>query len=133
MCRPPQKSLGALIDAFADLEPELGWRRRQSTIRQPRVTTSTRARETADVGPGGLERRSDLGSCIAPGTPLRYPDHSHPPEETYSSCLKGCSVKRTASVHARGRRLVHNVPMIEHAIVSGDRPLFHSGTWMGPR
>lgn len=135
--RPQQKNLAALMDAFAELEPELGWRRR--TIYDP-ATASDNFHDGHGncmiVGPGGLERRSDLGlgvSLLAPR--VRYPDHDHSPEETYLVLSEGMFRQKNGKWFTPGvGGSFYNVPMIEHAMRSGDRPLFAFwALWMGSR
>lgn len=125
--RPQQKSLGALMDAFAELEPVLGWRRRAN------YDPANASENFHDghgncmiVGPGGLERRSDLAlgvSLLAPR--VRYPDHDHPPEETYLVLSEGMFRQNDSNWFTPGvGGSFFNGPMIKHAMRSGDRPLF---------
>ncbi|WP_242216807.1 dimethylsulfonioproprionate lyase family protein [Shinella zoogloeoides] len=133
--RLPQRSLGALMDAFAELEPELGWRRRAS---YDLATASDNFHDGHGncmiVGPGGYENRSDLGlgvSLLAPR--VRYPDHDHPPEETYLVLSDGMFRQGDGTWFTPGvGGSFYNVPMIKHAMRSGEKPLFAFwALWMG--
>lgn len=78
------------------------------------------------VGPGGIERHTDVWigvSLLAPE--VRYPDHTHPPEEIYLVMSAG------EFRHANGRWFepgvggsFYNPPGIMHAMRSGAEPLF---------
>ena len=78
------------------------------------------------VGPGGLERRTDawLGvSLLAPD--VRYPDHRHPPEETYLVMSDGEFSQRGGPWFRPGiGGSFYNEPGITHAMRSFDDPLF---------
>lgn len=76
-------SLSHLIDAFEAIEPSLIWRRRSSgdtaSINFPNGHANAMI-----VGPGGYEERQDVwlgATLMAPN--VRYPDHTHAPEEVY--------------------------------------------------
>lgn len=77
-------ALRRLAAAFARLEPRLSWRRREAPDRSASASFADGHANAMIVGPGGLEPRADawLGvTLLAPH--VRYPDHRHPPEETY--------------------------------------------------
>lgn len=79
-----QPELRRLATAFAALEPRLAWRRRDVSHPSASANCAEGHANAMIVGPGGLEARADawLGvSLLAPH--VRYPDHDHPPEETY--------------------------------------------------
>jgi len=76
--------LRQLVDTFAQIEPSLPWRQREGNDASASRGFPDGHANAMIVGPGGLEPRRDvwLGvSLLAPN--VRYPDHSHPPEETY--------------------------------------------------
>lgn len=125
--RPQQKSLSSLMDAFAELEPELGWQRRTN------YDEATASENFPDghgncmiAGPGGFEMRTDISlgvSLLAPN--VRYPDHDHSPEETYLVLSDGMFRQGDGNWFTPGvGGTFYNVPMIRHAMRSGERPLF---------
>lgn len=83
-------ALRRLAAAFARLEPRLSWRHREAPDRSAGASFAEGHANAMIVGPGGLEPRADarLGvTLLAPH--LRYPDHRHPPEETYLVMSEG--------------------------------------------
>ena len=81
--RPGGASAGAPAEAFAALEPELGWIRRAGSAAYGPVFHDGHANAII-VAPEGLERRGDVPigvSVVAPN--VRYVDHRHPPEEVH--------------------------------------------------
>jgi len=85
------------------------------------------------VGPSGFEDRADLAlgvSRLAP--PVRYPDHDHPPEETYLVVTEGEFRQEDGDWFSPGiGGLFYNVPMIKHDMRSGEAPLLAFwGLWM---
>jgi quercetin dioxygenase-like cupin family protein len=77
------------------------------------------------AGPGGLEERDDLWlgvSLLAPH--VRYPDHTHPPEETYLVLSEGDFMQGADNWMTPGiGGSLYNPPGILHAMRSGDAPL----------
>lgn len=76
--------LATLAERLRDLDPQVSWR----AGRPGNATASANYNENhvnaMIVGPGGVEERSDVWigfSMLAPD--VRYPDHTHPPEEAY--------------------------------------------------
>ena len=123
--REPQ-TVADLVDAFVALEPELSWRRR------PTYDASTASDNFHDghgnctvLGPVGFERRNDVTvgvSLLAPD--VRYPDHDHPPEETYLVASDGSFRQAEGNWFTPGvGGSFYNVPMIKHAMRSGKAPL----------
>jgi hypothetical protein len=114
-----------VADAFASLEPSLAW--------APRAAGGPFASEnwpeghanTAIVGPRGLEERRDLSigaSLLAPR--VRYPDHSHGPEEVYLVLSPGRFRHGDSGWFEPGiGGTLHNEPNINHAMASDDAPL----------
>ena len=83
-------ALRELARTFAGIEPSLAWRRRGGEAPRASPNFPEGHANATIVGPGGFERRPDvwLGvSLLAPD--VRYPDHSHPPEETYLVMSEG--------------------------------------------
>ena len=76
------------------------------------------------VGEGGLERRHGIRvgvSLMAPD--VRYPDHTHPPEEVYLVLSPGRFKHGSSSWCEPGiGGTFHNEPGIWHAMASGDVP-----------
>ncbi|SAL62523.1 transcriptional regulator protein [Caballeronia choica] len=75
-------------------------------------------------GPGGTESRLDvqLGfSIMAPH--VRYPDHSHPPEEAYVLLTSGQFRQLDGDWFDPGiGGGIHNAPSNQHAMKSGELP-----------
>lgn len=132
---PKQETLRTLAEAFVALEPQLSWRRRAAW--DP-ATASDNFHDGHGncmiIGPGGFEDRPDLGigvSLLAPN--VRYPDHDHAPEETYLVLSEGLFRQDDGNWFSPGvGGSFHNVPMIRHAMRSGDKPLLAFwALWMG--
>lgn len=121
-----EDTLRDLVQAFRALEPGLRW--------YPRSGDTTNANDAywqghanaMIVGPGGLSRHSRvwLGvSLLAPG--VRYPDHTHPPEETYLVLSDGEFSQDGVTWFTPGvGGSFYNPPGILHAMRSGEEPLF---------
>lgn len=123
--RTASAPLAKVADAFARLEPHLAWRRR------PGGPTASENFEDGHAnamlaGPGGFEERNDVwigASLMAPH--VRYPDHTHKPEETYLVLSEGEFRQGDAPWFRPGiGGTLFNVPHIRHAMRSGDAPLF---------
>jgi len=118
-------ALRRLGDAFVRLEPRLSWRRRDAPDASASANFAEGHANAMIAGPGGLEQRSDawLGvTLLAPH--VRYPDHRHPPEETYLVLSDG------ELSHGGGPWLrpgiggsFYNEPGIVHAMRSLEDPL----------
>lgn len=119
--------LQELVDRFRVIEPLLEWRRRpiydQLTASENFVDGHANA---MILGPGGMEERQDvwLGvTLLAPN--VRYPDHTHTPEEVYLVLSEGEFLQDERGWFTPGvGGSFYNVPHIRHAMRSGDRPLF---------
>ena len=116
--------VGALADAFAVIEPQLGWKVRAGSETQGEQLLDGHANATI-TGPEGLEIRRDVWigvSLMAPHT--QYPDHRHPPEEIYVVLSDGQWRQASDPWHEPGiGGLVYNPPNIVHAMRSTERPL----------
>ncbi|CAD6528872.1 dimethylsulfoniopropionate lyase [Paraburkholderia sabiae] len=115
--------IGAAARTIKLLEPALGWTRR---------TTGSHGSDNyieghvhgMICGPGGAESRYDvqLGfSVMAPN--VRYPDHSHPPEEAYVLFTAGEFRQKDGDwVNPGIGGGIHNAPGSQHAMRSGSNP-----------
>jgi hypothetical protein len=116
--------VGALVKAFADVEPRLIWKARAGADPTDEQFLNGHANAII-VGPEGLEIRPDVRigvSVMAPHT--RYPDHHHPPEEIYVVLSEGEWRQASNPWHAPGiGGLVYNPPDIMHAMRSAGAPL----------
>lgn len=117
--------LRRVIKAFGKIEPRLQWRTRGGDMSTASENISEGHANAMIVGPGGIERRSDvwLGvSLLAPH--VRYPDHNHPPEETYLVFSEGEFRHGDSGWFAPGvGGWLYNEPGISHAMRTGDRPM----------
>lgn len=127
--------LHGLLCAFRRLEPRLTWVRRQGDMTAASAGIADGHANTLIMGPGGHERRSDVwlgASLLAPH--MRYPDHAHPPEETYLVLSPGAFRQGDDPWFSPGQGgSFYNPPGIKHAMQSGDAPLFAFWLlWAGP-
>lgn len=121
----PEGDLSAVLGAFRALEPHLRWYRRDCAASRALPGFADAHANAMVVGHGALvpHERVTLGlSLIAPGT--RYPDHDHPPEETYLSLSEGEFFHGDSGWFTPGiGGTFHNTPGILHAMRSGEGPL----------
>lgn len=119
-------TLRRFVEAFLRLEPDLQWRPRSGSVSTANEGFAEGHANAMIIGPGGAERRNDawIGvSLLAPG--IRYPDHTHPPEETYLVLSEGEFRQGAGEWFAPGiGGTLYNSPGIVHAMRSGDAPLF---------
>ena len=122
--RAPPATTAALARALAALEPALRWYRRAGAEAHGPTFPAGHANAFV-VGPGGIADRAGVSvgvSLMAPG--LRYPDHSHPPEELYLVLSPGHWRRSDTGWFEPGPGgTVHNVPDVVHAMRSGAAPL----------
>jgi hypothetical protein len=125
---PAQKAspaLSGLIRAFNDVEPEITWVVRKAGAANASDNWPENHANGMIFGPSGVEERSDVmigASLLAPH--VRYPDHSHPPEEIYLVLTPGQFQHGSSDWFTPGvGGTLHNVPSIKHAMASGDTPL----------
>jgi len=114
-----------LVESFAAVEPLLNWARRPAGGPFASDSWLEGHANAMIIGPAGLESRGDLlvgASLLAPR--VRYPDHSHAPEEVYVVLSPG-RVKHGATpwIEPGIGGTFHNVPDVTHAMESGDAPL----------
>jgi Dimethlysulfonioproprionate lyase len=124
---PAQKAsrvLSELVRAFNDVEPEINWAVRTAGGLNASDNWPENHANGMIFGPGGVEERSDVmmgASLLAPN--VRYPDHSHPPEEIYLVLTPGRFQHGSSDWFTPGvGGTLHNVPSIKHAMASGDTP-----------
>ena len=118
-------TLKALNEAFLKLEPSLDWYRRSGDVTNASANFEDNHANAMIIGPGGAERRSDVWigmSLVAPH--VRYPDHDHPPEETYLVLSEGEFMQGRGNWTTPGiGGTLYNPPGILHAMRSGAAPL----------
>jgi len=122
---PARQAGGNLADLaarIADLDPLLSWRPRGGAAPQASESFPTGHVNAMILGPGGIEERSDLWvglSLLAPG--VRYPDHSHSPEEIYLVLTDGQFQHGDSGWFTPGvGGTFHNTPRIQHAMRAPD-------------
>jgi len=117
--------LNRLVEAFCAIEPQLKWYPRGGDQTGANAAYPEGHANAMIVGPGGLVRHSRvwLGvSLLAPG--VRYPDHTHPPEETYLVLSDGAFFQEGRGWFTPGiGGTFYNRPGIVHAMRSGETPL----------
>lgn len=120
-----QGPLRDLVAAFRAAEPGLRWYRRTGPAPGASPGWQDAHANAMIVGPGGAVRhdRVWLGvSLLAPH--VRYPDHTHPPEETYLVLSEGDFSQDGKTWFTPGTGgSFYNPPGILHAMRSGATPL----------
>lgn len=118
--------LRRLAEAFHVVEPSLVWVRHRGAAPGASANYVEEHANAMFVGPGGIERRTDVWigvSLLAPE--VRYPDHTHPPEETYLVMSAGQFRQEDGPWFEPGiGGSFYNPPGIAHAMRSGPEPLF---------
>jgi quercetin dioxygenase-like cupin family protein len=121
-----RRAIEVLIERFKALEPLLEWKWRQTYDGSASENFLMSHANTLIVGPGGLEDRQDVwigATLMAPN--VRYPDHTHPPEETYLVLSEGEFQSGQSNWFSPGiGGSFYNSPGIKHAMRSGKNPLF---------
>ncbi|MEB8386396.1 dimethylsulfonioproprionate lyase family protein [Rhodobacteraceae bacterium KMM 6894] len=122
----PEGPLGDVLQTFRALEPALTWIARGGSRANAGPGFEDGHANAMIVGKTGLipHQNVSLGvSLIAPN--IRYPDHNHPPEETYLVLTEGEFFHGDSDWFTPGiGGTFHNTPMIKHAMRAGDTPLF---------
>jgi hypothetical protein len=114
---------GAAARALKRLEPDLGWSRRTSGLHGSENYIDGHVHGMI-CGPGGAESRYDVQLGFSVMSPnVRYPDHSHPPEEAYVLLTAGEFRQRDGEWIDPGiGGGIHNTPGSPHAMRSGSMP-----------
>ena len=124
-----------LVQTFKNIEPEAIWRQRPGLKAPNGEDLDDAYAHAMIVGPGGIEDRSDVwlgASILAPH--VRYPDHDHPPAEIYLACSEGEFKQGQGEWFSPGiGGSFYNVPNINHAMRSGEQPLFAFWTLLSSR
>ncbi|OIQ31142.1 MAG: hypothetical protein BM562_08745 [Alphaproteobacteria bacterium MedPE-SWcel] len=120
------EDLHRLARLFFALEPSLVWRQRSGSMDGASDSFAEGHANALIVGPGGLERRTDVSVGVTILAPhVRYPDHTHPPEETYLILSPGrFSHDLQEAVEPGLGGTFYNAPGIVHSMESGNEPLF---------
>lgn len=115
--------IGAAARAITSLEPVLGWSRRTSGLHGSANYIEGHVHGMI-CGPGGAESRYDVQLGFSVMVPdVRYPDHSHPPEEAYVLLTEGEFRQRDGAWFDPGiGGGIHNPPGSQHAMRSGSAP-----------
>lgn len=123
--RAASPDLENLAEAFEKIAPYLSWKVRPSGGPQASKNWPEGHANATIIGAGGLEERNDVAigaSLLAPN--VRYPDHSHPPEELYLVLTPGrFQHGEEAWCEPGPSGTFHNAPNIKHAMASADGPL----------
>ena len=116
-------AFGQVARSIKALEPYIGWSRRMTVANASENFLEGHANGTI-CGRGGTEERSDLQLGFTIMKPdVRYPDHSHPPEEAYVLMTSGQFRKDRGPWLSPGIGCgIHNVPSAIHAARSDDNP-----------
>ena len=122
----PAGPIRDLISCFHAAEPYLEWYKRTGDTTNCNDAYWDGHANAMIAGPGGAieSKRAWLGvSLLAPG--VRYPDHTHPPEETYLVLSDGEFSHGDSAWFTPGMGgTFYNPPGIVHAMRSGHAPLF---------
>lgn len=117
--------LAELCGAFRAVEPALTWRQRPGPAPGANAQYREGHANAMIAGPSGLEPRDDvwLGVSLL-GPEVRYPDHDHPPEETYLVLTPGRFFQEGTGWFEPGPGgSFYNRPGILHAMAAGASPL----------
>lgn len=115
-----------VADAFQALEPALRWARRGAGGPQASANWPEGHANAMIVGSGGIEDRGDMQVGVSLMAPhVRYPDHTHPPEEVYLVLSPGRFQHGASDWFEPGiGGTLYNPPGIRHAMASDAAPLF---------
>ncbi|PTB19825.1 transcriptional regulator [Trinickia symbiotica] len=114
-------AFGQVARSIKALEPFIGWSRRMTVANASPNFLEGHANGMI-CGPGGIEDRRDLQLGFTVMKPdVRYPDHSHPPEEAYVLMSAGEFRKDRGPWLSPGiGGGIHNAPGAVHAARSDD-------------
>jgi quercetin dioxygenase-like cupin family protein len=114
-----------LTDAFERIAPLLTWKVRPSSGPHASDNWPDGHANAMIIGQGGIEERGDIaiGASLM-ARHVRYPDHTHPPEELYMILTQGRFQHGDEPWCEPGPGATfHNTPGIRHAMASGAGPL----------
>lgn len=118
-------AMARLAQALVPLAGQVAWRQRASSGPMASDNWLNGHANAVIIGKGGLEERDDVAigaSLMAPH--VRYPDHTHAPEELYMVMSDSRFQNAATPWHAPGLGgTVHNPPGIQHAMASDGVPL----------
>ncbi len=130
-----QGPLAEIADAFASIEPTCDW------VQNPNYSEASMGPGYVDrygyvelVGPGRpIESADLLVGLLMLGPDMHYPDHAHPAEEIYHVVAGTAEWWREDEGWRRKGpgTLIHHVPMMRHAMRTGDEPLLALYCWTG--
>lgn len=117
--------LKPVAESLSALEPCLTWYDRPDQTGTASDTFAAGHANAFVIGPNGLTERTDVWigvTLLAPD--VRYPDHSHPPEELYLALSDGDFRNADTDWCSPGAGgLFHNPPGIVHAMRSAQAPM----------
>ena len=115
-----------VADAFLAIEPLLRWAPRSAGGPHASDNWPEGHANAMIVGPGGIENRGDMQIGVSLMAPhVRYPDHTHAPEEVYLVLSPGRFQHGTSDWFEPGiGGTLYNEPGIRHAMASDAAPLF---------
>lgn len=121
---PADDAYGQIARSIKALEPFIGWSRRMTVANASDNFLEGHANGMI-CGPGGIEDRQDLQLGFTVMKPdVRYPDHSHPPEEAYVLMTPGQFRKDRGPWLSPGIGAgIHNAPGAVHAVRSDENAL----------
>lgn len=124
--RTGSAALARLADSFLEIEPYLQWARRATGGPFANANWLDGHANATIIGSNGLESRSGLQIGVSLMAPqVRYPDHSHPPEEVYLVLSPGRFQHGNSAWCEPGiGGTFCNEPNIRHAMASDNAPLF---------
>lgn len=128
--------LSTLAREIKGLQPILEWQRRAGVAPNASMSFSEGHANAMVVGPRGIEERRDVWvgiSLLEPG--VRYPDHSHFPEEIYLALTPGTFRHGSRDWFEPGvGGSFYNEPGIDHAMAaSEEQPLLAIWCLFDPR
>ncbi|MCW6512674.1 dimethylsulfonioproprionate lyase family protein [Lichenifustis flavocetrariae] len=119
-------AMAGIAYAFQALEPSLYWAPRSASGPHASANWLEGHANAMIVGPGGVESRNDMQIGVSLMAPhVRYPDHTHAPEEVYLVLSPGRFQHGESGWFEPGiGGTLYNEPSIRHAMASDASPLF---------